>query len=89
MRVQDWFADRFSFVQYAVPRVQPKAASKTNWPKVREQLGDIAVGVGALIIVVHALAKALAPRPGEPPVAILFALAAIAAVPGTLIVFLI
>lgn len=89
MRVQDWLADRFSFVQYAVPRVKPKTRTNRNWPKIREQLGDVAAGVGALIIVVHALSMALAPRKGEPPVAILFVLAALAAIPGTLITLLI
>jgi len=89
MRVQDWLADRFKFVQYAVPRVKPAVRTKPDWPKVREHLAEVAVGIGALIVVVHALAKALAPKKGEPPVAILFVLAALAAIPGTLIVFLI
>lgn len=89
MRVQDWLADRFSFVQYAVPRVNPSPRPRVDWQVMRSHGRDIAIGAGALLVVVHELAKALTPRAGEPPVALLFALAAIAAIPGLMIVVLI
>jgi hypothetical protein len=88
MRVQDWLADRLSFVQYAVPRVQPKRVSKVDWPKTRERLGDVVLGLAALLVLAHAVAKGLSPQKGQPPVAILFALAALAALPGIVIVTL-
>lgn len=88
MRVQDWLADRFSFVQYAVPRVKPASKARVDWQLMRSHGRDIAVGAGATLVVIHELAKALTPRKSEPPVAILFVLSAIAAVPGLMIVML-
>ncbi|WP_291773727.1 hypothetical protein [Luteibacter sp.] len=87
IRLQDWLADRFSFIQYAVPRVQP-AKPGLDWLKVRRQLGDLAIGAAALLVAIHVVARALAPRAGGPPVALLLFGAVLAAIPGTVIVLL-
>lgn len=55
---------------------------------MRGQLRDGALGGAALLVALHVFAKALAPRPGQPPVALLLFAAAAAAIPGTLIVLI-
>jgi hypothetical protein len=89
MRVQDWFADHFG-TQYAVPQIKAKKKepSRLLWFVTEFARTVVIVIIGAMAILPIA-AKALTPKRGQPPVALLLLAAFFSSVAGMYFVFLI
>lgn len=89
MRLRDWFADHFRFVQYAVPRVPAKREpSRWGWFAVEFTRTAAQFALAAVLFLVY-LVKALTPARGRLPVALLFLAALLAATSGMVFCFLI
>lgn len=89
MRLRDWLADHFKFMQYSVPRVSAKREpSRWRWFVVEFVKTAAKFALAAIVFLVY-LVKVLTPPRGQPPVALLFLAALLATISSMLFCFLI
>ena len=87
MRLRDWLADHFKFMQYSVPRkAANREPSRWRWFVVEFVKTAAKFALAAIVFLVY-LVKVLTPPRGKPPVALLFLAALLAALSGMMISF--